>query len=393
MTISATTEEELLPWGDPAFRENPYPWYTRLRRDHPVYQLRDGTYIVSRYQDITQWAKHPCMSIIEPDLGAWGALANTMLFKDPPEHATLRRHTNRWFTPKLMKQWVTETAQVAAEGLDRMGPDRTIEAHYELGVRPMHITMCRVMQVSEDDVKPVPEAMITAMDAIVAQPEPEHHAHAKDAFAYLIGRMERMLEEKRTTPGDGMADALLAAHDQGEMTYRQVVETLTLFWASSGHNPGFLVPAGLELFARRPELFTTYREDPTSRQPIVEELIRMEPAEISYVRYPLEDVQIGGVTIPAGSRVRFMTAAANRDPEVFDRPDEFDYTRPPGASRHLSFGIGPHSCPGQLFTRAGVETIFTTVAERYRRIELTEEPTTYHTDRGRNYRKLPIRLT
>ena len=68
MTVSAaaTTEEILLPWADPAVRANPYPWYDRLRREAPVYKdpLNERTYIVSRYEDVAEYGKHPSLTMI-----------------------------------------------------------------------------------------------------------------------------------------------------------------------------------------------------------------------------------------------------------------------------------------------------------------------------------------
>lgn len=389
--MNAPTPVDVLPWSDPEFRDNPYPWYDRLRRESPVHRIDDRSFVVTTYSDVAQWAKDPRLSIADSFQGAWNALENTMLFKDPPEHTRLRRFTNKWFTPKLVTQWAAATTQVVEERLNRLAVGEVIEAHEELAVTPSHVTMCRIMQVPEDDPAPAPRAMITAMDAIVAEPAPDAEERAAEAFDYLLGRVAGMLEWKRSNPGDGMADALLEAHDAGELTYRQVLETITLFWGSAGHNPGFLVTAGLHEFATRPDVFEIYRSDPDQRQPIINELLRYHPAEVSFLRFPLEDIEIRGVSIPAGAQIRFMIAAANRDPEIFEDPDAFDHRRPPHA-RHLSFGAGPHNCAGQLITRAETEAIFTAVAERYCRIELAGPAETYHTDRGRNYRKLPIRL-
>ncbi|WP_232715936.1 cytochrome P450 [Gordonia metallireducens] len=391
MTVTTESHVTSLPWSDQEFRDNPYPWYAGLRSESPVCQLADGTHLVLRHADIVKWAKDPCMSVADPDMGAWEAFAHTMLFKDPPEHAALRRRTNKWFTPKLIKQWAQHTADVVNETLDRAAPGDVIEAHLELAVRPTHVTMCRVLGFPEHDVKPVPEAMITAMDALVAEPHPDSDAVAARAFAYLEGRVAEMVAEKRRNPGNGLADELLAAQDRGELTERQVLQTLMLFFGSGGHNPGFTGAVGLRFFAERPDIFDTYRNQPEERSMIIEELIRLHPAEMSFQRITTADIVIGGVAIPAGSTVRFMIGSANRDPEVFERPDEFDHTRPL-STKHISFSLGPHACAGQMLSRVELETMFTTIAERYERIELVGEPVTYNTDRGRNYRELPIRL-
>ncbi len=396
MTTADTAQDNLLPWRDPEFRLAPWPWYQRLRRDHPVYKMADGTYIVSRYSDVSEFAKLPSMSILEPGgvvTGPWAALKNTVLSMDPPEHTAMRRHSNRWFTPKLVKRWVEVTEAVTNEAIDRLGADGEIEAHRELAVIPTHVTMCRVFQLPEDNVDPVIDAMNDVMVALIAEPQPGDWDRADASFQYLLDRCAGMLADKRRNPGDGLADEMLAAVDRGEMTERQVLETVTLFWGSGAPNPGYLIAAGIEEFARNPQVFGTYRSDPSTRKAIVNELIRMNNPEISIVRFPTEDVEIRGVQIPAGSRIRFMLASANRDPEVFEHPEEFDHIRPPEASRNLAFGLGPHSCAGQVISRAETETVLTAIAERIDRIELIEEPTVAHTDRARAYLKMPVRLS
>jgi cytochrome P450 len=392
----ATVPIERIPWRNPEFRADPYPLYAWLRSEHPVFRDADGVFVVTRYDDVMHFGKLPIMSIREPHAGAigpWTALLNTVVSQNPPQHTALRRQSNRWFTPKLVKQWTQHTAESINSVLDAVAEDGRVEAHHELGVIPTHLTMCRVLQVPEDDVDPVVEAMDQAMVSLVSDPTPEELEQGTRAFAYLLERGQAMIDAKRAEPGDGLLDALLAAADRGEMTERAVLETLVLFWGSGPANPGFLVTAGVEEFARRPEVFDAYRAEPDARAAIINEIVRLNPPELSFPRFPMEDIEIRGVPIPAGAQIRFMIAAANRDPEMFPDPDAFDHTRPADASRNLSFGIGPHSCAGQVITRMETQVIFDSLADRYARIELDGEPVYAFTDRALAYRSLPIRLS
>lgn len=396
MTTSTSVESEriLLPWTDPQFRENPYPWYARLQRDEPVYLL-DDTYIVSRYEDVVKYAKVPLMSV-EPGwaaAGPWTVVSETILGVDPPRHTALRRQTNKWFTPKVVKEWVQVTSEVTAQALGRIGADGVVEAWHELAVLPTHTTMCRVLQLPEDDVQPVVNAMFDAMLMLSSQPAADDVDKAAAAFGYLSDRIAKMLADKRANPGDGLADALIAAQERGEITEGEAIATITTFFALGHMDSGYLVASGLEQFARRPEVFDAYKQNPESRQAIINEMVRLDPPELSFVRYPTEDIEIRGVQIPAGSPIRFMIGAANRDPDVFENPDDFDFRRPPEASRNLSFGIGIHSCAGQVISRGEAEAIFTEIADRYERIELAGPVEIAHNDFARFYKRLPLRLT
>ncbi|MBN3836727.1 cytochrome P450 [Burkholderia sp. Ac-20344] len=393
--LEASKIDEVLPWKSPDFRANPYPWYARLQRDFPVLQTSEKDFVVTRYDDYMEFVRHPSMTVVEPTWvpdNAWHALRNTVLFIEPPKHTHMRRQTNKWFTPKLVKDWVKICAEEAGKALDSMGMDGCIEAHQHLCINPTHITMCRILDVPEEDV----ESALVANDKILGALSPTsgeaEERSAVQAFEFLSQRCKAMIDRKRENPGNGLVDSLLESQRKGEMTEEEVLQTVVLFYFSGAPNPSYVLASAIEHFARNPETFTLYRTNPASRALVINELIRLYPPELSFVRFTTADVEIRNVQIPAGSRVRFMTAAANRDENVFCNPNLFDHTRPPEKSQNLSFGTGTHSCAGQLISRAEIESVLTVIAERFERIEITDQPTMNIDDRVRNYLTLPIRL-
>jgi cytochrome P450 len=333
------------------------------------------------------------MSMVEPDWVKphnWHVFLDTILFYDPPKHTTTRRHTNKWFTPKLVAEWVKHTISVTEEALNRIEPDGYIEAHHHICVVPTHITMCRVLGVIEDEIE---LATLNSLKIVGMQTPAATQAdkdRARDGFEWLFAKCKAMINEKRENPGNGLLDAMLTLEASGDMTYNEVLQTLVLFYFSGAPNPAYLLASILEHFAREPHLFELYRENPEVRQAMINEFIRLNPPEQSFTRYPTEDIEIRGVTIPAGSCIRFMTAAANRDETVFKRPNQFDHTRPQEASQHVSFGVGVHACAGQVISRAEVQASLDVIAQRFKRIELAEEPVTMNDDRIRNYITLPL---
>lgn len=395
MGAATAIQDEYLPWADENYRKDPYPWYERLRKERPIYKMSDGTYVVSRYDDITKYGKLPIMAIVDPEWvpkGPWAALSKTVLGADPPVHTGLRRRTNKWFTPKLVQTWVEAAAKAANDALDRAEPGTVVEANLELGVFPTHAAMCSALQLPTDNVAPVHAAMLKAMAALSSVASAEDDERAAEGFRYLRERVEELLAYKRANPGDGLADALIEAVSAGEMTEDEIIQTISLFWGSGGHNPSFFVSAGIEYFARNPDVYSMYRERPDLRAGIQSELLRLYPPELSFVRYPTEDVEIRGMHIKAGERIRFLLDGANRDPEVFPDPDKLDPYRPLDAAQNLSFGIGPHACAGQIISRAGADTIFQVISARIQRIELAGTPKYDVTDRSRAYVELPVTL-
>lgn len=394
MTITAHVTDELFPWNDKAFRANPYPWYERARRTEPVYLTPEGTYVVTRYDDAMHYGKLPCMSIIEPgaDGHPWRAFENTVLWLEPSAHTRMRRLTNRTFTPKMNAQWITTTRDFTNATLDRLAPGEVIDAHFDLGVLPTHATMCRILDMPTGEVEKMFWALWDAMLINASDPVEGTLDKSAAGLKFMFEHTEEHLRAKQHTPGSGLVDDLLAAHELGELSWREVLETTVLLYMSGGPNPAYLIGSGFKLFAERPDLMRAYRDNPDARTRFVNELARLNPVELIITRFPTEDIEIRGVPIPAGSCVKFPIGAANRDPDVFVDPDEFDYERPVDPSRNLTFSLGTHTCAGKLISLAETETILSAVADRYSRVELAGEPLEVRTDRLVIFDKLPITL-
>jgi cytochrome P450 len=384
---------EWLPWDDEGFLLDPYPWFARAQAEAPVFLDSSGTYVVTRYDDVLEFGKHPSMSV-EPgwdQAGPWALARHTIIGRDEPDHTRLRRHTNRWFTPKVVREWVTTTAAVTAEILDELDAN-LVDGWHQLSVLPTHRTMCRVLQLPDEDADAVKEAMEQSMPMLRMRRRAGELEMAEGAFEFLVSRVEKFLEAKRQSPGDGMADELLAACARGDLSHEEMLATIAMFYGLGHMDVGYSVASGLHVFARRPDVYEAFRERPEVRDQVVNEIIRMDPPELSFYRTVTEDLTIRGIAIPSGALVRFMIGAANRDPEAFDHPDVFDFARPMARSRNLSFGLGPHTCAGQVISRAEVQTVYEVLAARFSRIELAGEVVMDNTDFSRHYKQLPLRL-
>lgn len=384
---------EYLPWDDAEFLRDPYPWFARVQAELPVFLDPSGTYVVTRYDDVLEFGKHHAMSV-EPgwdQAGPWALARDTIIGRDEPDHTRLRRQTNRWFTPKLVREWVTTTAQVTTEVLDSKA-DGVIDGWHDLSVVPTHRTMCRVLQLPDADIGSVAEAMERSMPMLRVRPRAGEVAMAETAFEFLVDRVRGFLGGKKVAPGDGLADALAAAAERGELSEQEALATIVMLYGLGHMDVGYTIASGLLAFAERPDVYDAFRARAELREQIVNEVIRLDPPELSFYRTTTEDLTIRGVEIPMGSTVRFMIAAANRDPEVFENPHEFNFLRPTDQSRNLSFGLGPHTCAGQVISRGEALTVFEVIAARFQRVELAGEVAMENTDFSRHFKRLPLRL-
>jgi cytochrome P450 len=395
MTATSSQPQDILPWADPEFIANPYPWYEKARTEWPIYRALDGTFVVTRFDDVVHFGKLPSLSIVDPHgipRGPWAVLKDTVLGLDPPKHTEVRRRGNKWFTPKLVKEWVKLSEAVVRETVAKYAEGEVFDANMYLGVGPTHAAMCGALQLPADNFEPVILSMHGTMAALSHVAGEAEYDRATEAFEYQFARVRWMLQWKEQSPGTGMTDALLEAESNGEMTRSEVEQTLVLFWASGGHNPSYIVSSAIEHFARDPEVWTAYRQNPELRNSIINEIYRLYPPELTFTRWTREPLEIRGQRIAVGEAVKFIVGAANRDPSVFPNPDSLDMHRPPGGAMNVSFGMGPHQCAGQIINRAEVEIILDTLAELVESFEMRGVPEMDNSDRSRAYIRLPVSL-
>jgi cytochrome P450 len=395
MTATSSQPQDILPWADPEFIANPYPWYKKARTEWPIYRALDGTFVVTRYDDVVRFGKLPSLSIVDPHgipRGPWAVLKDTVLGLDPPKHTEVRRRGNKWFTPKLVKEWVKLSEAFVRATVAKYAEGEVFDANMYLGVGPTHAAMCGALQLPADNFEPVIRSMHGTMAALSHVAGEKENKRATDAFNYQFARVLKMLEWKEQNPGTGMTDALLEAERNGEITRSEIEQTLVLFWASGGHNPSYIVSSAIEHFARDPEVWQAFRQHPELRNGIINEIYRLYPPELTFARWAREPLEIQGQRIEVGEAVKFIVGAANRDPSVFPNPDKLDMHRPPEGAMHVTFGMGPHQCAGQIINQAEAAVIFDTLAELVEGFVLQGTPEMDNSDRARAYERLPISL-
>lgn len=386
--------EEYFPWNDSNFQRDPYPWYERAMDEAPVILDDTGAYVVSRYEDIVEFAPKACMSV-EPGwdaAGPWKVVKSTIIGHEGEDHTRLRRQTTRWLAPRAVRDWVVFTREFAEEIFDRMNGD-VLDGWHDIALIVTHRTMCRLLQVDDGEAQHVMTAMAGNMPMLAANPALGSTESAEAGFAWLQERVTAAIAAHTAAPSDGLIDDLLVAEREGRMSGEEVHATVLMLYSLGHMDVGYLVASGLRMLAELPDVYDAYRNQEERRDAIINEIARLDPPELSFYRTTLEDVTIRGVQIPTGSRIRFMVGAANRDPAAFDNPHAFDILRPVERSRILSFGLGTHTCAGQGLARAEARTVLDAVASRFSSVELAEPFEMDNSDFSRHFTNLKIRFT
>ena len=389
-------EDDLLPWRDPEFVKAPWPWYARVRHEFPILELPDGTFVVSRYEDVTEHLQSKSLVAVSPDgVGdsPWASNLNSVLMTEGERHTRIHKSFRKWLTPRFVQGMGEVAAESARAALDRMGPDGLLDAHRDLGVQPAQDAMASMLGIPREDGMPYILATNQTMDAMGWQPTEDEKTRAWDGFGFMMFNADRLIKDKRKNPGDGLLDEMIRVNDEGGLTDRELKESVQILWGSAAHNPGFVMASALADMAAYPEAWSTYRSDPDARTGIINEAFRRALPEVLVDRYTTEPYEIRGVTIPPNRMIRFLLGAALRDPEVFTDPDGFDWTRPASASMAIAFGAGTHACCGQAVARVEMRAVLDVLAERAEHIEIVGEPEWVYSDRHRNCEGLTVRLS
>lgn len=386
------TAEDLLPFRDPAYRANPYPYYDHLREAGGIYRHPMGIWVITRHDLITPLLRDRSMSVRAIDFGPASPLHDSMLGQDPPDHTRLRRATNAWLNPEAVERWSAFVQERCDELLARAASRASFDAVHDLAYPLTHATMCYILGVPFDGSTDVREKTFEFGLSLGPGADDDDLAATAAAAEWFERYIRGLILAKRADPGDGMLDHLLAAHDAGELTEAEVIATTFLFFAVGHLDVSYLIVNGLRLMTEHPEVLRAYRDEPDVRPQIINEILRVDTPEQFVTRQTIAPVLVGDVEIPEGELVILMIGAANKDDAVFADPYRFDIRRSTAGKGHLAFGGGMHGCAGQILARAEAHIVFSTVAARYPGLRAAGEPTWGHTEFIRALHELPLSL-
>ena len=271
-------------------------------------------------------------------------------------HDRLRKLVSRAFTPRAVEALRQHAAALAGEALAPVREDGGGDLAAALGLVPMHV-MCRLLGVPPADVA-VFGAWADALSPVFGYMTADELEAAGDAIEDLLAYVDDLTARRRDEPGDDLVTALLAAEaDGGRLTHGEVVAMVANLLVGGHDTTASQLACTALTLGRHPEQADRLRHAPDLVASAATESIRYEPSIPAVPRTVVEPVEVDGRQLPAGTLVLLSTAAANREPGVWDDPDRFAVDRfaDPSAPRLLSFGSGPHYCLGAALARLTVE--------------------------------------
>lgn len=366
------------------FHQDPHPTYAWLREQAPVYHNpRMGFWALSRFNDVLDGLHdyrtfsstggttiENTTTTSNPDEPDGDAPIRSMLDLDPPAHSALRRIIAHRFTPRQIAALEPSVRATTVSLLDSLEGRRDFDVVTEFAaLLPTTViaTLLGFPAAVHDDLR------IWTEEILHREPgSPDITPAGIDALTKMMELSARAVYERRAEPRDDLLSELVHADVDGRPPTDAEMLGFCLVLITGGHETtSKLIANGIRLFRRFPEQRALATTSPEHMRAAVEELLRFTSPTQYMARTVTRDVTLHGVTMPAGSRVALLLGAGNRDPREFDRPDEFDVSRP--NTRILAFGHGAHVCLGAAVARLEARVALLAFLDRFDRYTVDED--------------------
>jgi cytochrome P450 len=368
--VTAPIESDIDIWDD-AILIDPYPTYAALREQAAVVHLpKNDLYVLTRYDAIRDALGDP-ESFSSTSIGfnpmVNEALQGTSLASDPPVHTQLRAVLSQNLTPRALRGLKVTIDEKADKLVGELADSGSFEAIDSLA-RAFPIEIVADLIGFKGHVK---DNMLRWGQAAmqVIGPLNQRTQESFPIAGELYGWCSSVTAED-LTPGS-IGRGIFDAETRGEIPEGAAGHIIHQYLGAGVDTTIASIGNIVALFGRHAEQFDLVRANPELVPAAFAEVLRYWAPVHIWGRKATRDVEIDGVTIPAGAQVGILFGAGNRDPRHYENPDTFDVARNP--VDHLSFGYGPHGCAGQGLAKLEAHAVIEALARRVQTLTVGDE--------------------
>jgi len=357
--LAATFDLEKLT---PEFYANPYPTYRALRENAPVKRLANGSYFLTRYDDLVSAYKNTRVfssdkkKEFSPKYGAsllYEHHTTSLVFNDPPAHTRVRRLIMGALSPRAIAGMEPDLVRLVDRLLDAIAAKGKVDLIDDFASAIPIEVIGNLLDVPADERAPLRDWSLAILGALEPVIGPDVFARGNAAVKDFLSYLEGLVARRRARPGNPERDVLtrlIQGEDNGERLTEKELLHNCIFLLNAGHETTTnLIGNGLVALQDHAGEKQRLIDNPALIKTAVEEFLRFESSNQLGNRMTVEPVELGGVALPAGTPVTLCIGAANRDPAQFVDPERLDVGRAP--NRHLAFGTGAHQCAGMALAR------------------------------------------
>ena len=275
---------------------------------------------------------------------------------DGDEHREIRPLLNKAFSPNLsqmMEPFIQECSKKLINDIDFSQEFNLVE---KLSYPLPALVIAKMLGIPAEKItwfKGVSRD-ISNLFNLASKPDLNCAKQGLKAINELNAVLTEIIAQRRDMPQDDFISTIVS-DKENSLEQEKLISTLTLLLIAGHETTTNLISNGVWLLVNHPDQLADLRGDPDLLESAVEEILRYESPVQNLARVALEDFELGGKMIRKGDKVVPFLNAANRDPEAFGAPDEFDIKRK--SNRHLSFGFGKHLCVGAHLARLEVKLV------------------------------------
>jgi len=346
----------------PEFYVDPYPTYRALRENDPIKRLPNGAYFLTRYDDlVTAYKNTKAFSSDKkkeflPKYGAsllYEHHTTSLVFNDPPIHTRVRRLIMGALSPRAIAEMEGDLVRLVDRLLDRIATQGSFDLISDFATAIPIEVIGNLLDVPHEEREPLRDwslAILGALEPVIGEAA---FARGNKAVQDFLAYLEVLVERRRERPGNAERDVLtrlIQGEADGEkLTAKELLHNC-IFLLNAGHETTTnLIGNGLVALSEHPDQKTRLVAHPDMIKTAIEEMLRYESSNQLGNRMTVEQVALGGLTLPPGTPITLCIGAANRDPAQFPDPERFDIGRTP--NRHLAFATGAHQCAGMALAR------------------------------------------
>ncbi len=386
-----TTEDLGLNTFEQDVIARPHRFYKEMRRIGPmIWSETSGGWFLTKYEDVKAVLRDPALFSsargdgldnrragmvrrLEANAGDGGTMnrnfGRTILNSDPPDHTRLRRLVDRLFTPKSIAEMAPHVQEIASDLVRQAAARAVVDVMDDLAAPLPTIVIAELLGVSTED-----RAKFKLWStAITEGPRPEttpeqwqtRMNHLREFDEYLT----REIDKRRQSPTADLIGRLVSARDESEsLSEQELLSFIRLLLVAGNETTTNLIGNAVLALIDHPEQQALLRERPELIDSAIEEFLRYDGSVQFTSRVLGEPYEMHGRKLEPGVRLVTVLASANRDEDVWDRPDELVIDRQP--NRHLAFGDWIHVCIGQHLARLETKTAIPTLLEALPRLDL-----------------------
>jgi cytochrome P450 len=376
---------------DPATLECPFSYLAMLRDRAPVYRSENlRSYFVTRYSDVQYILNNPEIFSSSPG-DSIDFMANfsprfdpiyqsagvppqtpTLVTTDGTQHARYRNHIDRTFGARSVRDMEPKIDQLIDELIDTFIDENAVDLYERFCLLLPLYVICDLIGLPRSDAKFLRSVADGSVRLATGGAETEDsrnklHQLQVEFHLYLNDHIARV----RAHPDDTLLSNIVHT-ETSDGTFLSDAEVMSLVSTLNvgGNETTTNGLANMFLLCfRQPDLQETLRNDRTLVPKFVEEAMRLETAVATMPRWCRQDVELSGMSIPAGSVIQVSFCAANRDPNKFTDPDEVDLTRK-GSRNHMAFGMGVHYCLGAMLARMELQAAMNRFLDRMANVSI-----------------------